>query len=387
MNRFEELFAKFNKHACTPQEQEELMQYLDSEEYDKEIKKNILARLLEVPVDKEDIEDETEYILQKINAEIDKETIVPFYRKHWWLVAATILLLGTITLLRFGVDNEQPVLNVKARVVKPIVILPGGNKAILTTANGNTISLTTAANGTLANISGVDISKTSDSQLRFTTQNKDEPVSEGINTLTTPKGGNYDIFLADGTHVWLNAGSTLTFPTIFNSAERQVSLTGEGYFEVVHNGKPFIVHTATQTIQVLGTHFNVEAYSDEHIVRTTLLQGAVKVIRGTENILLTPGLTTINDGASKLYTVKADIEETMAWKNGQFIFDDTSIAEVMRKASRWYDVEVEIKDNVGDKKLLGTVSKYKTVNELLDVVALAGKIRYKIEGRRITLMR
>ena len=267
--------------------------------------------------------------------------------------------------------------------------MPGGNRAILTLANGKTISLTNASNGRLAQEGGISVTKTKDGQLVYATKRgvSDEDEGAGLNMITTPRGGTYDIVLADGTHIWLNSGSSLTFPSSFTEPERRVQLTGEAYFEVAHNGKPFKVITATQTVQVLGTHFNIEAYQDEHTVKTTLLEGSVNVLRSNEKLLLAPGQMSVNKEKEPLYIKKANITEVMAWKDGLFIFDNESIAEVMRKAARWYDVEVRYENGVEEKKLFGTVSRYKTIDELLDNIALAGRIRYRIEGRRIVFMK
>jgi len=386
MNRFDQLIYKYKHKLCTREELEELFNYLASGNYEAELHEAIESQLSTLPDNLEVEEVETSLIFENIKRELALKESKPGLKRYWWFSAAVILIVGTFSLTYF---YKQDNLSKPTQTViksKPAVILPGGNRAILTLANGKIISLTNAANGEVAHEGDVSVTKTRDGQLVYSAQSGDGNAA-GFNTISTPRGGTYDIILADGSHIWLNSGSSLTFPSSFTGTERQVQLTGEAYFEVARNGKPFKVITSTQTVQVLGTHFNIEAYNNELAVKTTLLEGAVRVMRENEKVLLAPGQMSVNNQSQSLQVRKANINEVMAWKEGVFIFDNESIAEVMRKAARWYDVEVLYLNNVGEKKLLGTVSRYKTIDELLDNIALAGGIRYKIEGRRIILMK
>ena len=390
MNRFDKLIYKYRHQLCTREELEELLDCLASGNHELELQAAI-ERQLEIEPDNSEVEEkETDAIFENIKRELAFTETKSKPKRLWWLSsAAAILIIGSFAIHRFYSSQVKPVESFQATNKAKPLILPGGNRAILTLANGKTISLTNASNGRLAQEGSISVTKTKDGQLVYATQSgvSNEDDAAGLNMISTPRGGTYDIVLADGTHIWLNSASSLTFPSSFTEPERRVQLTGEAYFEVAHNGKPFKVITPTQTVQVLGTHFNIEAYQDEQAVKTTLLEGSVKVLRKSEKILLAPGQMSVNRETESLQIRKANITEVMAWKDGLFVFDNESIAEVMRKAARWYDVEVRYENDVQQKRLFGTVSRYKTIDELLDNIALAGQIRYRIEGRRIVLMK
>ena len=390
MNRFDKLIYKYKYELCNREELEELLNYLASGNHELELQAAI-ERQLDIHADNLEAEEkETDAIFENIKSELAFTETKPNVKRLWWLsTAAAILIIGSFAIHHFYNSQVKPLESLQAANKAKSLILPGGNRAILTLANGETISLTNASNGRLAEEGDISVTKTKDGQLVYAPQNGESngDNAASLNVITIPRGGMYNLVLADGTRVWLNSGSSLTFPSSFTEPERRVQLTGEAYFEVAHNGKPFKVITATQTVQVLGTHFNIEAYQDEPAVKTTLLEGSVKVLRNSEKILLIPGQMSVNKATDPLYVKKANITEVMAWKDGLFIFDNESIAEVMRKAARWYDVEVRYENNVEEKKLFGTVSRYKTIDELLDNIALASKTRYKIEGRRVIFMK
>lgn len=271
-------------------------------------------------------------------------------------------------------------------------IKPGGNKAILKLADGSEISLTDAGRGTLADRSGIRITKTTDGSVMYQVVSGTEKSEKQprYNTISTPRGGQYQIELPDGTKVWLNAASSLKFPQSFaHMKTRAVELSGEAYFEVFKNKRqPFQVLTGTaeggrsQLIEVLGTHFNVNAYADEASTKTTLLEGLVRVNHGIE---LRPGeQSVLNQGDVRV--VQVDTEEAVAWKNGYFIFTNEDIYSIMRKISRWYDVEVVYEGKITDNTFNGPVSRSSKVSEVLDILELTKTVHFKIEGRRITVM-
>ncbi|WPU98427.1 FecR domain-containing protein [Mucilaginibacter sp. cycad4] len=384
MNRFDQLLTKYKNDLCTPEELAELLDYFTSDDVESELKL-ALHRHLSLYGGAADVtEEETETVLDNIRTEIAAQREKKSPAWYWWASAAVVLIFGATVLFRTP-EKPQGV----ARVVRPAKshITPGSNKAILTLSNGQTVQLTGAPNGKIAQQGGVSVQKLQNGKIIYSADSSSQQQLNAWNQIETPRGGTYDIVLSDGTHIWLNAGSTLSYPVAFTKSERTVKLTGEGYFEVAHNGKPFKVLSNGQTVQVLGTHFNVEAYSDERSIKTTLLEGSVRVNYNGAQALIVPGQMAVNDLSGQLKVRKADTEKIIAWKNGLFIFDDESVAEVMRKAARWYDIEVDYQGITTRKKLWGTVSRYKTINELMDNIAIAGKLTYKIDGRRVILMR
>lgn len=207
----------------------------------------------------------------------------------------------------------------------------------------------------------------------------------GYNTIATPRGGQYEVVLADGTHVWLNAASSLKYPNTFNDVDRTVELTGEAYFEVKHMpGKPFMVISQNQTIKVLGTHFNVNSYEEEPDIKTTLLEGAVEVSndRG-ESILLRPGEQSVN-AADMISKRKVSVDDVLAWKSGFFHFENASLETVLNQLSRWYDVEVDIKE-IPRKKFNGILPKHVKLSQIFTMMEKTSGLKFKVEERRILM--
>jgi transmembrane sensor len=281
-------------------------------------------------------------------------------------------------------------------------IAAGKNKAILTLANGAKISITDAVNGDLVKESGVVISKTSNGQLVYKVTDKTSSSTgnaKAYNTIETPRGGQYQVVLPDGTNVWLNALSSITFSEKFtNTSERSVELKGEAYFEVAKDKKhPFVVRTDKQEIEVLGTHFNINSYADEQKSVTTLLEGSVKVApvrieNGKRNMVLQNLSTVISPGqqaSSSHQDIKvslADVDQVMDWKNGDFIFKKESLAGIMRKVSRWYDVTVECDKGIDQNQTFsGSVSRSKNISEVLKIMQSAGQLRFDIVGKKVLI--
>ena len=296
--------------------------------------------------------------------------------------AAAILLLLSTSVLIFR--NYQ--IHGSYTLVAPDDLEPGGNRAILTLANGKKIVLDNTSNGEIATESGITVTKTKEGQLVYTVaENSDDNAVLANNTITTPNGGNYQVVLPDGTNVTLNAASSLTFPTSFKGTERAVILDGEAYFEVTKNVEmPFRVKSGQQVVEVLGTHFDVNAYPDEPVMKTTLLEGSVKVHNGSAFETIKPGQQTvikIND--AKLITVRdADLEKEMAWKNGAFSFDNDDLKSVMRQIARWYDAEVIYEGDFPDDKFIGGISRSSKLSGVAKILGL-NNIRLKISGKTI----
>lgn len=268
-------------------------------------------------------------------------------------------------------------------------IVPGGNKAFLTLANGKRISLTDASNGTLAEQEGIKIEKTTDGQLVYTVLSDREKALHPehlYNIIETPRGGRYQIILPDGTNVWLNAASKLIYPSSFAGLKtRNVELSGEAYFEVAKDKEhPFIVKTVKQQVVVLGTHFNISSYEDEPSVKTTLLEGSI-VIKGTNggDKILKPGQkSTLTTHDLKVENINNE-QRTVAWKEDQFVFDSDDIQYIMRMIARWYDVEVEYQGEIPENKFGGSISRFENVSEVLKSLESTGRVKFKINGRRI----
>lgn len=261
-------------------------------------------------------------------------------------------------------------------------VAAAGNKATLTLGNGEKISLQQTNKELVATQDGINIRKSNGSLIYE--QQKNTTGTSVINKLETPRGGKYQLILPDGTKVWLNSASILTYPSTFKGRERSVSLEGEAYFEVAKDKeKVFKVVSKTQTIEVLGTHFNIKSYKDENEIQTSLAEGKVKVSKGLQYKILKPGQAAFTAGNSKTIKIEnTDLEKDLAWKNNDFIFKGDNLRNIMKEVSRWYDVEVIYDGNFSESRYIGVVSRSKNISEVLKMLQLTGKIDFKIEGRK-----
>lgn len=307
-------------------------------------------------------------------------------RKLWPRIAAaaSILILlgiGTFYLLTKRVNSAST-----ADYLSDVP--PGGNRAILTLGNGEQINLTGAKNGLLAQQGSISINKTTDGNLTYQPSSDRVNISEvEYNTMSTPVGGQYHLILGDGTGVWLNAASSIKYPTVFTRSERKVEVTGEAYFEVAHNAaKPFRVVSNQQVIEVLGTHFNVNAYADEASIKTTLLEGSVKVSNINTNIIIKPGQQAVFQNGNLSMNPAANLDEAVAWKNGYFQFKDEKIASVMRKLSRWYNIELQYEGQASEEGFNGTISRAKSISQVLKMLERTKAVHFKIHGRRVVII-
>jgi transmembrane sensor len=300
--------------------------------------------------------------------------------RRLWIAAAVvfILLLGGTAWFFINHTHKGQVPVAQAATPKRDVA-PGHNGAILTLSNGKKILLDSAGNGVLASNSGVAVIK-KDGAIAY--QGKTGEMV--YNMVATPKGRQWQLTLSDGTRVWLNAGSSLRYPVSFPGKERLVEMTGEVYFEVAQNANaPFIVQTPKQSIQVLGTHFNVNAYGDEPIFRTTLLEGSVQVMNSHKKVVIKPGQQADNNYTTGALAVKdANVDDAIAWINGRFKFDNSDLKTVMRQIARWYDVEVEYRGNIPNSQFGGGTYRNNNLSEVLQVLELSG-VHFKLEERKI----
>lgn len=267
-------------------------------------------------------------------------------------------------------------------------ILPGENKARLTLADGSVISLSDAENGTIATEAGVRIEKNAEGNIRYNAAGKPEATPSAVNTIATPNGGQYRVTLPDGSIAMLNAASSLSYPVQFSGKERRVKMTGEVYFEIekmpMPGGKdnvPFFVETASQEVQVLGTHFNINAYANETAIRTTLVEGSVKIRSNDgQSALLKPGQQAV---LTKQLTVQeADMQQQLAWVNGDFIFHGETLESILRQVQRWYDIEVEYPPHIGKMRFNGMVSRSQPLSAIVKMIQSTKKATVTVKKRR-----
>ncbi|HWK06729.1 MAG TPA: FecR domain-containing protein [Puia sp.] len=310
---------------------------------------------------------------------------IHFLRRNWLRVAAAaviILLLGGAVFYRVHTQAKKEL----AAAPPPTSpeIAPGHNGAILTLANGSKLVLDSLKKGKLATQGATDVLLDND-QLTYHVQH---PAGGEVsyNTLTVPRGHQFQLVLPDGTKVWLNAASSLRYPTVFAGAERRVEITGEAYFEVAHNAaKPFIVKKGESETKVLGTHFNINAYDEESSLNITLLEGSVQVTKGNNSTIIKPGQQA-QVGKSIHVADDVDLEEVVAWKDGKFQFGETAdIKTVMRQIANWYDVDVEYKGIITNH-IGGTMSRNVNLSLVLKMLETTGVVRFSVDGRSIKVM-
>jgi ferric-dicitrate binding protein FerR (iron transport regulator) len=425
--RLQYLLQQYANNECTGNELLELMQVIEEVQHDETLHTSLLN------------------VWQNISASdalpaIDKEKIfnniitaspvpvLPQKRRIWLKAAAAAVLIGSAAWIMYAYLHAE-----KKQVEKTVVaknnlkndVAPGGNRAILTLSNGSTIVLDSAHNGALATQGNTSVSKVSNGQLEYQSSIPDKSGQAGnrqsaiigSNTLQTPRGGQYQVVLPDGTKVWLNAASSLKYPTAFSERERRVELTGEAYFEVAHltagNGfkkVPFIVSVLKSggekagEVEVLGTHFNINAYEDENAIQTTLLQGSVKVgsrqwavgsggkaegrgqrAEKEQSVILKPGEQAILSQSSQTIPVQTvQTDGVIAWKNGLFDFRSAEIHTVMRQLSRWYDIEVTYSKPVLDK-FYAKIPRNTRLSDVLQALMMTGSVHFKIEGKTVTV--
>ena len=327
----------------------------------------------------------------KIQMQLDQETApknTPIVRRLpiARYAAAAVLIITAAYGLFFAYNtykSEQSIAKNKTHV-----ILPGSNKAILTLADGSKIELNDSLSGNLAQQGNITIKKTANGQLIYEVGNG--TVETGDNLISTPRGGQYQVVLPDQSRVWLNASSSIKFPAAFAGNVRQVKITGEVYFEVTHNAaKPFKVETRNgAALEVLGTHFNINAYDDEPQITATLVSGSVKVKSGNKNEIIKPGeQAQINaNREAKISVHEVNAENVVAWKDDRFVFENEDIQTAMRRIARWYNIDISYPQGIPEKTIGGNISRFKDVAELLKLIELTGGVKFKIEGRRVLVM-
>lgn len=374
--RYQELAEKWMAGNITPQEEEEFAEWYNSDQ-DRT-----------VYVDCSFARSEKEQRLRMLKSLYEKEG-----NRKWnswaatrWSMAAIILIFLSFGLY-FLLHEDLPVSGRK----RLHDIAPGRNTAVLILSDGRKVSLDNARNGELVEQQGLRVTKKADGQLVYSASAStvSAPRMDEQNTIITPNGGQYQIELPDHSKVWLNAASSLSFPVAFSAKERRVRVSGEAYFEVSKNKKlPFVVESGKTEIRVLGTHFNVSAYGGERPMTATLLEGSVSVSNSTEKVVLSPGQQAqVDKKNTSIRVMPVNTRAAVAWKNGYFYFYDEDIQDIMDKVSRWYNVEVVYAGEIRSPKFGGTFSRYKKLSELLEYLHEVGQITFKLEGRRVIVMK
>jgi ferric-dicitrate binding protein FerR (iron transport regulator) len=393
------LLQTYTSKKATVQEEQELMEWMHEAQEDSELKAYVETLWEQSGTDFsyvnwDNMYDNIIHSEQFAMTPEPKPKPVRWINYRWVAAAAAILVLfasGTYLLLAPARQN-QPVANHDYQPAKDVAP-PATNKAFLTLANGKIIILDNASMGSLATKGATNATKTNDGELVYTARTE---TAVEYHTLNVPKGSKpMQLQLADGSEVWLNAASSITFPNVFAGAERRVTVTGEAYFEVTKNaGKKFIVEANGTTTEVLGTHFNINAYKDEPVVRVTLLEGSVKVSRKSavsswQSALLKPGQqAVVNEGLTPntqhLTLNTPDLNQVMAWKNGMFEFNETDVQTIMRQIERWYDVEVVFDDKV-TQHFNGSIQRQVNASKVLDMLEKTGGARFSIEGKKVVV--
>jgi transmembrane sensor len=395
-NNFQELLDKYLTGRLSEQERNRFYELLNDPEHKKQLAAIIDNELYEHTYESEPDNNILAAIQQNLHAGIlaERNKRAKVIRLTRRLAVASVLLIGFCGVAWWWLTAKKPAPNEIVQE-KPVndnnAIPPGGNKAILRLGDGREIVLDSAGEGTLTKQGQSNVIKSGDGQLQYKSagNTSEETV---YNTIATPRGGQYQLVLADGTKVWLNASSSLRYPTAFTGKERRVELTGEGYFEVAHNKEmPFKVTTPPRPggpggadVEVLGTHFNVNAYGDEPDMKVTLLEGSVKV-KAENSVVLKPGEQAALASHSPLtINHSPNIEEVMAWKNGLFQFRAADLETVLRQAARWYDVQFVYKGDIPER-FSGQISRSANAGQLLKILELTGKVKFEINGKTITV--
>jgi len=397
--RLQFLIALYLDQTISESQQYELSQWVINHASDKELIK-LLEQAWEERKENVRMTDiESDRIISAIlkpvssqNSPLAVNKIVSINRKVIWLkrlsVAASVLLIISISYFSLRPAVSPVSIEKNIEITKDFDVKPGGQKAILTLSDGSQIILDSAANGLLTQQGASAVIKLTNGQLQYSSS-KIATAEVLYNTMSTPVGGQYQLQLPDGSKVWLNAASSIRYPTAFSEQVRRVEITGEAYFEIARNkNMPFVVQFNNGTeVRVLGTHFNIKAYSDEPEIKTTLLEGSISITHGQKNILLSSGNQAQIDKKGDIKLVmNSDTEEAVAWKNGSFQFNSADLESVMRQTARWYNLEVEYKGNPSkENRFTGKIPMSVNLSRLLKWMEWSD-VHFKLEGNKLTVM-
>jgi ferric-dicitrate binding protein FerR (iron transport regulator) len=362
----EELSLLSEKYLAGEASEEEISRLLDwYNNYDEQELTAIIAD-----------DDTEEQLKQRMHQRLMAVTRKPakvFYTR-WWAAAAVMLVLAVVGWLWSSTPGA-------------VIIAPGVNMATLTLADGSVINLDSTGNGMSLKQGHTKVEKTANGEVVYKSDNAGE-TSVGYNVLSTPRGGQFKVVLPDGSAVWLNAASSIRYPTAFTGKERRIVITGEAYFEVAKNASaPFIVSVNNMKVTVLGTHFNINAYNDETVVKTTLLEGAVKVSSGSNISLLKPNQQAqVNYNGEIRIDKDVDVMKEVAWKDGFFRFKDENIKTIMKQLSRWYNIDVEFEGNVSMEGYSCMLARNIPISTMLETLKETGRVHFSINGNKIKVL-
>ncbi|WP_222539090.1 FecR family protein [Pedobacter polysacchareus] len=393
MQDLKKLYHKFLLKQCTREEIQELMDHFHLHGEETALNELILAQLQSEEGLEDELQDSEAVNLvlhhnrESIHKKINKELVLKSSSWRIYLRAAAVLGLITACSWYFFSANSTHQLSGN-KILASGDIAPGSTRARLTLSNGESIDLENASEGEVVSKNGESYAKILGGKLTCFLQSANHN-DTAYNTITTPKGGVYELVTPDGSKIWLNAASELKFPTTFAAGKRVVELKGEAYFEIAKDKKrPFIVKTAGQETEVLGTHFNINHYADELATTTTLLEGSVRVrsLNAKGKVLLSPGEQSVLKG-QELKVQKADESAALDWMNGKIVFKNETLSSIMRKVSRWYGVDVQIKGAIGDLEFWGAVSRNNNLSSILNYLKETEDIDYAIKGKSVTIFK
>lgn len=386
LQRFHYLLLQFKEDGLSEEEGLVFREMLLSGEYDGVVEADFLELLKTYARHEEWTPDRETALLNSVQEKLEftaargvYQTIVPI-RGKWIRYAAAAVVIVTVGVAGYvkygrvspGTAGRSP------------SVAPGGSKAMLTLGDGTRIAVDSTGSGTVAIQGGVQVIKLASGLLTYKGAATGSTVL--YNKLETPKGGEYQLILPDGTHAWLNAASSIRYPQVFTGTERRVDITGEVYLQVARDSKmPFVATARGTAVTVLGTGFDLMAYEDEGGVRTTLVDGAVRVSAGGQNRVLKPGDEAALDG-DRILTSKADLSQVLAWKEGRFRFEGAKITAIMRQIARWYDVDIEYQGRVPDNEFNGSIERKADAAAILETLEITGNVHFDIKGNKVIVM-
>ena len=373
MQHLKDLIQRYLKGNATPEEASALHEWYNSFD-DSEV-----SLPMEPSEDRDLLE---QRLLNRLRPVMPPEPVKTFRYRRYLVAASVVILIGVAGMAGLRLRYSSHKKNIIAANTPAKEVLPANKKALLTLADGSTIALDDAANGAIGRQGGASVIKNTKGQLSYQADEAEEAVV--YNTLTVPRGGQFQLVLPDGTKVWLNSASSLRYPTAFRGTDRKVILQGQAYFEIAGKAnQPFKVQANEMEVVVLGTRFDMMAYADEPTINATLLDGKIRV----QDQILRPGQQAVLALAGHQLTVKeADLNKIMAWKNGLFVFNNMDLPTILREIARWYDVEIVYNTAPGKELYGGGISRNLNLSAVLHVLEENGTNHFKMEGNKVIVL-